>query len=250
MKTASGAGAYVLLVSACILSCTSLGLFGLFLWRGPFPVTRLNLTTSELMGFDGLLAILFFLQHSVMLRRSFRARLKRALPDHYQPALYAVASGAMLLLIPLLWQPVRLNLLSLHGPGRWLARGAFFAGLAGMLWGFGSLRHFDPLGGGPLLARLRSEPAPAPRLVIWGAYRWVRHPIYASFLLMIWASPDLTADRLLFNLLWTVWMVVGTLLEERDLAADFGDAYRKYQRSVPMLLPRSLGPPGQGRPAY
>jgi protein-S-isoprenylcysteine O-methyltransferase Ste14 len=37
--------------------------------------------------------------------------------------------------------------------------------------------------------------------------------------------------------LWSGWMLVGTLLEERDLVADFGDAYRRYQRQVPMLVP-------------
>jgi protein-S-isoprenylcysteine O-methyltransferase Ste14 len=59
---------------------------------------------------------------------------------------------------------------------------------------------------------------------------------------MIWASPDVTADRLLFNILWSIWMVVATRLEERDLAAEFGEGYRRYQRSVPMLLPGSLRP--------
>ena len=54
---------------------------------------------------------------------------------------------------------------------------------------------------------------------------------------MIWSYPDLTADRLLFDALWTTWIVVGTLLEERDLVASFGDAYREYQRKVPMLVP-------------
>lgn len=248
MQDASRVGAYILLVLAYTLGCISSGLFGLFLWRGPFPVTSLNLTIPQLMWFDALLAIAFFLQHSGMLRRSFRARLARVLPGYYQPVLYAILSGVVLSLLPLLWQRGP-DLLTLRGPLRWLVRGAFFAAMAGMVWGFGSLRHFDPLGAGPVLAHLRSRPAPATRLIIRGAYRWVRHPIYSSFLLMIWASPDVTADRLLFNLLWSVWMVVGTRLEERDLAADFGEAYREYQRSVPMLLPRSLRPRAQGDPA-
>ncbi len=49
-------------------------------------------------------------------------------------------------------------------------------------------------------------------------------------------------DRLLFNILWTVWIVVATLLEERDLVDDFGEGYLDYQRKVPMLFPRSLRP--------
>ncbi|MBZ5561721.1 MAG: isoprenylcysteine carboxylmethyltransferase family protein [Acidobacteriia bacterium] len=242
MPDASRVAATVLLVLAYVLGCVSLGLFGLFLWHGPFPLTDLSLTPPQILCFDALLALAFFLQHSGMLRKSFRAKLARLLPTHYQPAVYAVVSGIVLLLLPLLWQPTRWDLLTLHGPWRWLVRGAFFASMAGMTWGFGSLRHFDPLGAGPLLAHLRGRPAPAMPLIIRGAYRWVRHPIYSSFLLMVWASPGVTADRLLFNALWSVWMVVGTRLEERDLAADFGQPYREYQRRVPMLLPRTLRP--------
>jgi protein-S-isoprenylcysteine O-methyltransferase Ste14 len=39
------------------------------------------------------------------------------------------------------------------------------------------------------------------------------------------------------SILWSAWIVLGTVLEERDLVADVGDAYREYQRRVPMLVP-------------
>jgi hypothetical protein len=44
-------------------------------------------------------------------------------------------------------------------------------------------------------------------------------------------------DRMLFNLLWTVWIVIGSYFEEIDLIAEFGEAYREYQKGVPMLIP-------------
>jgi protein-S-isoprenylcysteine O-methyltransferase Ste14 len=44
-------------------------------------------------------------------------------------------------------------------------------------------------------------------------------------------------DRLLFNVLWTLWVVLGTYLEEKDLVAEFGEKYRHYQKTVPMLFP-------------
>jgi len=34
-----------------------------------------------------------------------------------------------------------------------------------------------------------------------------------------------------------VWIVIGTVLEERDLVAEFGESYREYQSAVPMLVP-------------
>jgi protein-S-isoprenylcysteine O-methyltransferase Ste14 len=68
----------------------------------------------------------------------------------------------------------------------------------------------------------------------------VRHPLYFFTLVMIWTSPDITLDRLLFNVLFTGWIVVGTRLEERDLVAEFGEHYSVYQRHVPMLIPYKL----------
>ena len=234
--------AYSILVLAYILGCASLGWFGLFLWAGPRHLVDLKPTTTPALAFDALLCLAFFLQHSGMIRKSFRARLRAALPVYYHSTVYAGASGSVLLLLPVLWQPARLGVFTLDGPWRWLARGVFLTAMAGMVWAFGSLRTFDPIGGEPLLAHLRGAPVPALPLTIRGPYRWVRHPIYALFLLMVWACPEVTADRLLFNVLWSIWMVVGTMLEERDLAAEFGEGYREYQCRVPMLVPASLRP--------
>ncbi len=238
------AALYFLLASAYLLTCVSFGWFGVFLWRGAHPVARVALSTPQILVFDALLAFAFFAQHSGMVRRSFRARLTRFVPAHAQGAVYAIVSSLALLIQPMLWQSTGVELLSLAGGLRWLARGIFLAGLAGMIWGIASLKHFDAIGAEPLLARLGKPPAPAMPLTVRGAYRWVRHPIYSSLIVMFWATPDVTADRLMFNFLWTGWMVVATRLEERDLAADFGDGYREYQRRVPMLVPHSLRPRG------
>jgi len=74
-------------------------------------------------------------------------------------------------------------------------------------------------------------------LAIRGPYRFMRHPLYFFSLLMIWSCPDVGADRLLFNGLWTLWIIIGTILEERDLVREFGASYRQYQRTTPMLIP-------------
>jgi protein-S-isoprenylcysteine O-methyltransferase Ste14 len=64
---------------------------------------------------------------------------------------------------------------------------------------------------------------------------------------MIWTQVSLTTDRLLFNGLWTAWIIIGTFLEERDLIVSFGDAYKNYQRNVPMLIPYRWKPWNQNK---
>lgn len=64
-------------------------------------------------------------------------------------------------------------------------------------------------------------------------------------LVLIWSSPHVTTDRLLFSITWTLWVILGTCLEERDLVAESGETYRQYQKTVPMLIPWR-GPVGRG----
>ena len=92
---------------------------------------------------------------------------------------------------------------------------------------------------------LKPEETPAAEnLVIRGAYRWVRHPMYAGSLLIIWLMPAMTLNTALFYAALTVYIIVGAHCEERKLLAEYGEAYREYRARVPMLIPR---PPRWGR---
>jgi len=232
--------AFSILGLAGLLGLGSQLLLLVFLYTGSLDLLGPRLEGAGALAWDALLCLAFFLQHSGMTRRTFRRRLARVAPPHYHGVVYTIASGIVLLALLLLWQRAPREVLTLHGPLRWLARAAFFACIAGIVWSSRSLGSFDTFGFRPVLYRLRGKALPAPRLIVRGPYRWVRHPIYLFSILMIWSTPDLTADRLLFNALWTVWILIGALLEERDLVAELGEAYRKYQREVPMLVPRRL----------
>ena len=64
----------------------------------------------------------------------------------------------------------------------------------------------------------------------------VRHPWYTGLVLLLWAR-DLDVAGLVVSGVLTVYILVGTLLEERKLVHEFGDAYRSYQRRVSMFVP-------------
>lgn len=68
-------------------------------------------------------------------------------------------------------------------------------------------------------------------------YRFIRYPLLLGFLIAFWAMPWMTASHLLLAAETTACTLVAVRLEERDLAALYGEAYRRYQRRVGMLVP-------------
>jgi protein-S-isoprenylcysteine O-methyltransferase Ste14 len=237
--------AYSAIVLANVIGGLSLLLFGAFLVAGPFTILHFDVSAAQGLLWDGLLSMLFFIQHSGTVRRSFRAWLSSALPPHYYPAVYAIASGTVLAIVVLLWQTSPTVLFAIQGPFQWLLRAISMLAIAGSMWGIRALRTFDAFGQDSITSRLRGKQQQAPRFVVRGPYCWIRHPLYFFMLVLIWSTPYVTSDRLLFNVLWSCWIVVGSTLEERDLVAEFGETYRRYQKAVPMLLPWK-GPAGQG----
>lgn len=244
----SSSAARTVMVLAGVLGWLSLLAFMVFLFIGSLNVVDLGLDTAGTLSVDTGLCLMFFIQHSVMVRKSFRRWLARSIPDAYESATYAICSSLVLLAVVIFWQRSASPLIELHGVYRIPFYAVFLLSLAGFAWGVRALKSFDPFGIRPIRDHLHgTEPEPQPQqFIVAGPYRWVRHPLYLFMLLIIWACPGLTLDRLLFNLLWTTWIVtVGTLLEERDLVAEFGNTYREYQRKVPMLIPFRLPTPIQ-----
>lgn len=184
---------------------------------------------------DASLSLLFFVQHSGMVRRPVRLLLR--VPEPYWASVYAAASGAMLIVICLLWQstvtPVFRFGTALH------IASYVCLGVAVLVFAAGirALRSFDMLGVRAIAAHLRGVSRPDTGFIVRGPYRWVRHPLYSAVLLMFWTTPDPTLDRLLFDVLWTAWIVLAVRWEERDLVADFGSEYVRYQEAVPALVP-------------
>jgi steroid 5-alpha reductase family enzyme len=71
-----------------------------------------------------------------------------------------------------------------------------------------------------------------------GPFRWSRHPLNFWAVPLFWLTPKLTTGRLAFNILATLYLVLGSWHEELRLHQAYGRRYRAYERSgVPFFLP-------------
>lgn len=237
LPVASVLADYLMMSLAVILGGGSIVLFA---WAGRPALVPMGLASRDALGWDALLSCLFFAQHSVLVRRSVRARLSAFIPARYDGASYAISSGVALTMFAVLFQPVEPPLFVLRGLARAVLSAVALLAVAGLVWSAAALRSFDPLGLRPIRNHLRRVPAgesPFKPFVVRGPYGFVRHPVYFFIIVLLWASPDMSASRLTVAVLWSAWIVVGARLEERDLTTEFGDTYRQYRRQVPFLFP-------------
>ena len=77
------------------------------------------------------------------------------------------------------------------------------------------------------------------RLVTGGVFRYIRHPMYCSLLLLTWGIAFKRMDTviLLLAVLSSVLLWLAARHEEQECLAYFGDAYRDYMKRSRMFVP-------------
>jgi methanethiol S-methyltransferase len=71
-----------------------------------------------------------------------------------------------------------------------------------------------------------------------GVFGITRHPWYLGSILLIWSIlPRYPLPVFLAVCILSIYLVVGTMLEERKIVAQYGDRYRCYRKRVSMLFP-------------
>ena len=76
-------------------------------------------------------------------------------------------------------------------------------------------------------------------LVLRGAYKYIRHPLYASLLLLAWGTflkgPSLLSGSL--ALVISAFLIAMARVEEAENLQKFGPDYERYMKSTRMFIP-------------
>ena len=184
---------------------------------------------------------LFAVQHSVMARPAFKRWWTTIVPVSCERSTYVLVSSLLLILVFWQWRPIVTTIWHVEGLPAALLTVICWVGWLTALASSYMIDHLDLFGLRQVFAAGRAAAARVQPFKTPLLYRLVRHPLMLGFLLAFWATPHMTAGHLLFAVVTTAYIFVGTQLEERDLIAQFGARYEQYRQVVPMLLPRFFG---------
>jgi methanethiol S-methyltransferase len=187
---------------------------------GPRALLPATLINTLLFG-------VFAVHHSLFARELVKRQVRRIASADLERSVYVWVSSALLIAVCAYWQLVPGVVYELTGAFRWLLYALQLLGIFLTVRGAGLL---DPLE----LAGVRpAERKPDHEMFRHqGPFGVVRHPIYLGWLLMTFAAPTLTMNRLLFAAITSLYLVLAIPLEERSLVTAFGEQYRAYQSRV------------------
>lgn len=228
---------------ACYLIFLGVFLYSI-LWLGNIIVPNSidagsSSNTILAVAIDFMLLGIFAIQHSVMARPAFKRLWTRVVPECVERSTYVMASNLAMILVFAFWQPIPGQLWTVESTFmRTVIYAIFFAGWGLIFYSTCLINHFDLFGLRQVWLYFRGKEYTAPAFRVPGAYRVVRHPLYVGWITVFWAAPTMGLAHWVFALGCTAYILVAIQFEERDLEVHFGDSYREYRRSVPMLLPR------------
>ena len=185
-----------------------------------------------------MLVAFFGLQHSIMARPGFKKWLTSFMSPAVERSTFVLMSSVALTVLYVFWQPLPYTVWYVEEDiAHTFLHALFWAGLGLILIATFIINHFDLFGLRQVWLHFTGKGYVDVVFKMPLFYKLVRHPMMLGILIAFWATPNMTVGHLVFSIGMTLYVFVGTRFEERDLVSAHGEAYRRYQREVPMLIP-------------
>ncbi len=191
---------------------------------------------------DCILSVGFALPHSLLLAPPIQARMKIWMPAGLMGCVHCSVTCITLLWLFQCW--------SLNSTSLWKATGyiemAILLGFYGSWIALFYSLYITGMGYQTGLTQwwywFRRQRSPKREFVESGLYRWMRHPIYMSFLGLIWFTPNMTLDHAVLTGIWTAYIYLGSFAKDQRMLRFVGAEYRAYAARVTGLPLIGFGP--------
>ena len=190
----------------------------LWLWLGPF-----QLLPQNYQGWLCLIPNIYLLSVVAVVHSSFKFPKCKLL--------YSIISGISFSLLALLWQTTGIYIYQITFPSNLLFYSIGLVGIIFGIQGMACLRNQDSLG----LKQLYGEEKKHPKFKVRGIYHYSRHPTYFGLLLLLWGTPNLSLERLVLNIIWSVWILDSCFEEEKKMYKKYPSEYGYYKKCVPFM---------------
>jgi len=206
-----------------------------------------QVASSFWLPIDAALALQFTVPHSVLLMPSVKARITRIVPEGMYGSVFCLITAASLWLIFYFWRVAPGSMWNLQRPAESLVYLGFYASWLALIYSMSLTGLGYQTGWTQWLYWYRRQTLPRREFVERSWYRWLRHPVYLSFLGLIWFTPHMTYDHVVLTGVWTTYVFFGSYLKDRRLAFYLGEEYKRYASRVAGYPGMLFGPLGKWR---
>lgn len=190
--------------------------------------------------FNAMLLIGWGILHSLLARKPVKHLMTRFVGMDFVKIVYISIAGITQCMVLYYFRPLNGVLWETEGFLYAVLMVLFFMCVLAVFIFSLQLDYMEVLGVRSILKKMNgiTESDGPPELCLKGGYRYCRHPVYLATILLLWVGPVMTASRFEMAFFWTIYVIIGSHLEDKDTMKEFGEPYEEYKMHVPLLIPR------------